>query len=285
MGVESYQDQLSIETPEHVALRLPLAGVGSRFLAVFMDTLIQVVAYILLVVALVLLATNTSVSSHAAPMSARAAAWTTAILIFLHFLAFWGYYALFEGLWRGQTPGKRIFKLRVIKDSGRQITLVEAMARNLLRVADALPVMYLVGIIAILCNKQRQRLGDLMAGTVVVHAEDLGEWGALSDASRTITAGFFVADGAPQAVPHVAQFPAHAIARLTADDLILLDTFFARIPELDVHTKDQIAQRLLRTLCAKMQIPEPADVSPRLLLDAIAYELRNYTGMSSRRFD
>jgi uncharacterized RDD family membrane protein YckC len=284
MGVESYQDQLSIDTPEHVALRLPVAGVGSRFLAVFMDTLIQIVAYLLFIGLVVLLVSSVPNAEQAAEPSQRFMAWTIAILIFLHFLAFWGYYTLFEGLWRGQTPGKRIFKLRVIKDSGRQITMVEAMARNLLRVVDALPSMYLVGIIAVLCNRERKRLGDMVAGTLVVHDEELGDLGGMSDASRTFTSGIFAADSTQaQSEPHAALFPATAIARLSEDDLVMLDTYFARIPDLDVITKNAIAQRLLKTLCAKMQVPEPGDATPRVALDAITWELRNHVGMASRR--
>src|SRR6202453_4051205 len=95
--------------------------------------------------------------------------WFEAAIIFINFCLIWGYFALFEAYWHGQTPGKRAMKLRVIKDSGRQITLFEALARNLLRVVDYLPSLYLVGVITMLCNKRNQRLGDLAAGTIVVH--------------------------------------------------------------------------------------------------------------------
>ena len=85
--------------------------------------------------------------------------WVLAAFIGLNFLLIWGYYTLFEAFWHGQTPGKHIMKLRVIKDSGRQITLFEAMSRNLLRIIDYLPAFYLVGVITMLCTKRHQRLG------------------------------------------------------------------------------------------------------------------------------
>ena len=286
MGVESYQDQLSIDTPEQVSLHLPVAGVGSRFLAILADTLIQTAAYILFWVMVALLlsgvtATNTAAST-AAP-SDRVMAWTVGILIFLHFLAYWGYFTLFEAFWRGQTPGKRLFHLRVIKDSGRQITFVEAMARNLLRIADALPAAYMTGVLCILFSKQRKRLGDMAAGTLVVHCGELAAAGALGGGARSLTAGFFAPDPAgQQPEERSAHFPANAIARLDADYLVLLDTYFARIPELDVATKDLLAQRLLAKLCAKMQVEAPADKSPRTLLDSIAYELRNQAALHPR---
>ena len=82
----------------------------------------------------------------------------------------WGYSALFEAFWNGQTPGKRLFNIRVIKDSGRQITLFEALARNLLRVVDMFPPpVYFVGLVSMLCNRQQKRLGDFVAGTIVIH--------------------------------------------------------------------------------------------------------------------
>ena len=90
-------------------------------------------------------------------------------MIFAGFLLVWGYFSLFEAFWRGQTPGKRAMKLRVIKDAGRQITLFESLARNLLRIVDYFPGLYLTGVITMLCNKRSKRLGDLAAGTLVVH--------------------------------------------------------------------------------------------------------------------
>jgi uncharacterized RDD family membrane protein YckC len=278
MDFVGYQDQLSIDTPEHVSLRLPVAGVGSRFLAIMADTLIQIVVYILFVVAIALLLSD--VHGNGATPSPRVMAWTIAILVFLHFLAYWGYFTLFEGLWHGQTPGKRLFKLRVIKDSGRQIGFVEAMARNLLRIIDVLPGMYLVGILAVLFHPQRKRLGDMVAGSLVVHAEEMAEPSSLSDSSRTFTAGLFVSP-APEAalIEQSTYFPASAIARLGSGDQVLLDRFFARIPDLDVATKETIEERILTTLCAKMEVARPEGPSPRALLDFIACELRNQSAL------
>lgn len=283
MGVVSYQDQLSIETPEQVALSLPVAGIGSRFLAILVDSLIQIAALTLFWVSLALLVSGSS-SVKAAEPTAHEQAWAVAILIFLHFLVFWGYFTLFEGLARGQTPGKRLFKLRVIKDSGRQVTFAEAMARNLLRVVDMLPGMYLTGILAILFNRQRKRLGDMVAGTLVVHTGEDTDAGAMGDGTRTLTIGTtFETMNTGLAEEHRRIFPATAIARLKDDDLVLLDTYFARIPDLDVATKDALAQRLLGMLCRKMEVEQPADTGLRELLDAIAEELRNQVGLQTMR--
>lgn len=276
MSTQSFHDQLSIDTPEQVSLRLPVAGLGSRFLALFADTMIQFVAYAMFILVIVLLASGT----HTQPASAsgRAEVWTAAVLIILHFLLYWGYFALFEGLWHGQTPGKRIFKLRVIKDSGRQITMFESAARNLLRIVDVLPAFYLVAIVSVLVSREKKRLGDMVAGTLVVHQEDTGTT-AETDGTRTFTAGFYEPPAPQVSSAPEPTFPATAIARLSADDLVLLDTFFARIPELDVATKDKMTARMLASLCAKMQVPVPETDSPRTLLEAIGHQLRSQTGL------
>ena len=121
-----------------------------------------------------------------------------------NFLLYWGYFALFEAFWNGQTPGKRLVKIRVIKDSGRHITLFEALARNLVRVVDMIPPnFYLVGLLSMLCNKQQKRLGDFVAGTIVIH-ERTSQQPMLGHTSRSITASLY-----PQPAPESARRAAH----------------------------------------------------------------------------
>jgi uncharacterized RDD family membrane protein YckC len=163
-----YSDQLNIETPEQVELEFSIAGLGSRFVAILIDSVLIAGFYLAVFLVLALVFSSAmAAGGKAGDELDTAGKWVLAAFIFLNFLLVWGYFALFEGLWRGQTPGKRVMKLRVIKDSGRQITFFEALARNLLRFVDYLPGMYLVGVITMLCNKRNKRLGDLAAGTVV----------------------------------------------------------------------------------------------------------------------
>ena len=84
-----------------------------------------------------------------------------------------GYFAMFEAFWNGQTPGKRWTHLRVIKDSGRPINAYDAILRNLLRIVDNLPTLYAIGIVTMLISKENKRVGDYAAGTVVVHEKPL----------------------------------------------------------------------------------------------------------------
>ena len=92
-----------------------------------------------------------------------------ALLILAAFVLYYGYFAVFETMWSGQTPGKRAIGIRVIAASGRPLGAVDAILRNLLRIVDQMPGMYAVGLLAIFLTSRNQRLGDLAAGTVVVH--------------------------------------------------------------------------------------------------------------------
>ena len=155
-------DQLSIDTPELVAIELPLAGIGSRFIALLVDYLIWSAGLVLLII----VAVAVLPAMHA--FNVKSAQWAEAIVIFIVFLFNWGYFTLFEAFWNGRTPGKRVARIRVIQRSGRSIGLLESMARNLVRYVDQLPFFYAVGVITMFVTRQHQRLGDLAAGTLVV---------------------------------------------------------------------------------------------------------------------
>lgn len=271
--------EYGIDTPEQVELRFPLAGLGSRFLAVMLDSVIQTAVTVVIVIIAILV--FSAVGDRALnSMSTTASKWFVALLILSYFLLLWGYYALFEAFRNGQTPGKRVLKIRVIKDSGRQITFFEALARNLLRVIDALPSAYLIGVIAILCTRQNQRLGDLVASTLVVHEPTDDYSGYLGvPTSRTFTSSLYETPAAP--APVASGIPADRMALLTGDDLHLIDSFLARAIALPIETRAALGSRLLDTLCAKMAVPVPMDVPPERTLEAIAYTLRAHGNVYS----
>ena len=268
-------DQLNIETPEQVDLHLPIAGIGSRFLAILTDTILQIVAELLLLLFFILFI-STSQRQFLGEVTGTTAKWLIAAILLFHFLLFWGYFALFEAFWNGQTPGKRLVKIRVIKDSGRQITLFEALARNLLRVVDMFPPnFYLVGLISMLCNKQQKRLGDFVAGTVVIH-ERTSEQPLLGHSSRGITAPAF-AQPQPEFVQPANGFqpPADAIARLRPEDLHVIESFLSRALDFDPSTRAAIAARTARSIFARMDLPLPAEINPERALEAISYAMRS----------
>jgi uncharacterized RDD family membrane protein YckC len=268
-------DQLTIDTPEQVAIRFPVAGIGSRFLALLTDSVVQGIAYAVLFFIFFLILT--SAPRLAGMIVDRAGEkWLIAAILLVVFLLRWGYYTVFEAFWNGQTPGKKLCKLRVIRDSGRQITFFESMTRNLIRAVDSLPGFYAIGIVTMLCNRHSKRLGDFAAGTLVVHerAAEPPLWGG--SASRTITAGAFAATPVPPPVadPNAVDLPADAVARLTADDLNVIDHFFARAIDIDIARRHALAERLAQQMTAKMGIAMPEGVTPERVLESIARILR-----------
>ena len=270
---KGYADQLNIETPEQVDLRLPIAGIGSRFLAILTDSVLQGAAIFLLIFCFVLIFSSSRRIPGGAGPSDSAAKWLVAGIVLFYFLLYWGYYSLFEAFWNGQTPGKRLLKIRVIKDSGRQITLFEALARNLLRVIDMLPSFYLIGVITMLCNKQQKRLGDYGAGTIVVH-ERGDEQPLMSHNSRTFTASLYPQPLEAAREPAGMLLPADGVARLDAGDLNVIDTFFSRALDLDLDKRAEIANRIAERMSVKMQVALPVDVAPERVLESIAHRMR-----------
>jgi uncharacterized RDD family membrane protein YckC len=168
------EETLVIETPERVQLEFALASIGNRFLAVAIDHFIQYLSIFLMAWAFFWIAGfgESNAVDSAEQVFSEMPKWTIAILIIVLFLIFAGYFIVFEWLWNGQTPGKRLLKLRVIRDDGRPLTLWEAIARNLLRICDAVPgfiiPIYSVGLIVIFLSGRDQRVGDIFAGTVVI---------------------------------------------------------------------------------------------------------------------
>jgi uncharacterized RDD family membrane protein YckC len=168
------EETLIIETPERVPLAFALASIGNRFLAVTIDHFIQYFAIFVVAWALLSLADvgNPFAEDNATSFLQNMSKWTLAITIIIIFALFSGYFIFFEWLWNGQTPGKKLLKLRVIREDGRPITLWEAIARNLLRIFDAIPGFFLpiysIGLVSIFKSSRDQRIGDMFAGTVVV---------------------------------------------------------------------------------------------------------------------
>ena len=266
-------DQLSIATPELVAIEFPLAGLGSRFIAVLLDYLLQggTVFILILIFALLLSGSTGSGVAHAGDnLSAK---WTIAILIAIPFLLEWGYFTLFEAFWRGQTPGKRIMRIRVIQQTGRPISLFESMGRNLLRAVDWLPAFYIIGVITMFATRRQQRLGDLIAGTLVVHERPLETPLESIGGSRTFTSAVFKPAAPPP--PRENKLPADAVAMLTLADLQALESYLARRLDFPVETRTLLAGRMAENIARKMNFAIPPGMSQETFLEEAAFALRS----------
>ena len=160
------QRVISIRTPENIELSYALAGPASRAAAYFIDLLVMSVVC--------QLAINLLVAAFAALFSALgldSELWIAAIVGLFAFALYNGYFILLEWLMNGQTPGKRLLHIRVIKQGGYALRFFDTLLRNLLRVIDFLPLFYGVGLTSLLLTRDSQRVGDLVAGTLVVYQE------------------------------------------------------------------------------------------------------------------
>ena len=158
----SYEDRISIATPEGVDLELTLAGVGSRCAARLIDQLIQSAVIVALLVLTGLAAGGFDGGSSGGT------GLVLAVLVSVLFLVQFGYDVLFETLGSGRSPGKRWTGLRVVATDGSPVGFLASAVRNLLRLVDFLPGMYAVAVIAVLVSSRNQRLGDMAANTLVV---------------------------------------------------------------------------------------------------------------------
>jgi uncharacterized RDD family membrane protein YckC len=157
--VTALDNTTEVETPERIRFRYRVAGPVRRSFAYLLDLLIRAV---LLIVVLFVIALATSSNTHDLVDASRG------LILVILFVLEWGYYLAFETLWNGASPGKRAFGLRVVKEGGFPIGFVDSLLRNLLRAADFLPSAYVVGLTVMVADQRFRRLGDRVAGTMVV---------------------------------------------------------------------------------------------------------------------
>ena len=221
--------------------------------------LLQIAVY----VALVLIAAVLAAAGFVANWGKQ---WVIAILIFLIFVVQFGYYGFFEAIWNGQTPGKRWTHLRVMQDSGRPISVYDAVLRNLLRIVDWLPTLYAIGIVAILISREKKRIGDFAAGTVVVHEKPLQGVGSIWAATAPPVSAVQTVNAVPT-------------AQLSLDELQLIETFFERRASLDPEVRRSMARQIAIKLGDRLNVPSEQRPDAEKFLEALAEQRR-----SSARF-
>lgn len=238
----SPEDYLSIDTPENVVFDYEVAGIGSRFLAALVDTLLIIVLQVIVYVTLLLLAIALFGTS---PLDWESSLlmWLFAVFGLIGFAFLWGYYVFFEMIWNGQSPGKRWVGLRVIRTDGTPMTFSESLIRNLVRMIDFLPSYYGVGMVTMFINEQARRLGDLAAGTLVVHDRATVTLESLAP-SPTSPAPI-------RTIPDVgADLP---IERLTSQDIQMAEDFLRRQHQLS--DPSAVASRIAKALLERMEVP------------------------------
>ncbi len=237
-----------VETPEHVDVRFELAGVGSRVAAGLLDLVLLFLGLLLLVLVQFAIAGG--------PDDSQLHGWLAALLILIAFLFVWGYFALFEALNGGRTPGKQALGIRVVMDTGRPLTPPAAVVRNLVRMVDCyFPVPVAPALLSIFLHPSNKRPGDMAAGTIVVRDRPtdwiLGASTSAAQAEEPIEAG------PPE---------------LSEDEFKLLDRFLGRLNELTAEVQVRITTELVRRFAPR--IPRRSGDAHSYLVAVFAEEQR-----------
>jgi uncharacterized RDD family membrane protein YckC len=231
---EKVQDYDLIETPENVELQRRLAGIGSRFIAGFLDNLLIALIYIVLFILLLAVGINL----RDVGISGIAQIWLFTFIILIAFAIYWGYFVLFEMWTNGQSPGKKYVKIRVVQVEGGGISFTSIAIRNLLRVVDAIGFYAVAGIVMFV-TKKIQRLGDLAAGTVVI-SEELPNYSARYDQKKQILDNEAITSAALEATG------------LKPEEYRLLHNYWLRRKELNIEARRQLLPQLIRPILNRM---------------------------------
>src|SRR4051812_6515924 len=251
-------DRYTIDTPENIEFAYDIAGIGSRFLAAMIDTLLIGVAetIVILIVGL----TSSALGLHATDSL------LAALGSLLAFAILWGYYIAFELLWNGQSPGKRVIGLRVVREGGRPITFVGSAIRNLIRIVDFLPALYGIGVVVMFVDRRSRRLGDLAAGTLVVKERRNITLASLTAGAVAPFAALAPGEALPQ--PTLAN-----IGLLNDQDYNLVQEFLSRRSELGREARARLGVQLAGSIQVRLGLPQGGDAERFLQYVAGEYQL------------
>ena len=250
----SFFNTVTIRTPESVELEFVLAGVGSRAVALTLDYLCLgsgllglAVIYSFLLVRLLAMDSVLSIPSETVQL------WVTAIAAVLAFTLYIGYFALFETWWYGQTPGKRYAKIRVIRDDGQPERLPQATLRSLLRPIDDI---LFIGFFCILLSKTEKRVGDWLAGTLVVQNDAIAS-GEIQVPERSQAIGTDL-------------LALVDITDLSPDDCATVREFLQRRSAMSPKAKILVSDQLARRFKAQLRLETlPTEMTTETFLEAL----------------
>ncbi len=249
-------NRITFQTPESVELEFTLAGIGNRALALLIDY--TVLTLTLLVFFLTWTVFSTQLFNFFEDLITNAqnlGLWLIAIFFLIAFAIYIGYFVFFETLWFGQTPGKRITKIRVVRDDGRLIGLQQATLRALLRPFDEI---LFIGAFLIMLGRREKRLGDLAAGTIVIQAQ------THSAASRILT----ISEQAK--VLHQQLIEIADLSPLLPDDFAIIREYLQRRGAMSPKARALLALKLaqqVQTIINLEKLPEA--VTSDIFLEAI----------------
>ncbi|EFO81123.1 RDD domain-containing protein [Oscillochloris trichoides DG-6] len=245
-------DRYLVETPEIVDLAYDVAGLGSRCLAAAIDTLL-LLTFLGTLGATIFITLGQVIPANAGDL-------VLALWSIISFASMWGYYMLFEVIWAGQTPGKRLLGLRTVREGGRPITAATSAIRNLIRIVDFLPFGYGLGALVMFADPRSRRLGDLAAGTLVVRE------------GATVTLDQLTTQVEPLVLPPPApDLPALAnVQILTPDEYGVAQEFLRRRRRLGFQARERMAAQLAQHLQQRLALE--ATLPPETLIEQVVRE-------------
>jgi len=253
--------EIRLRTPESVELEFPLAGIGSRAYALLVDyTLIAIAMVAVMLVGLLFsFQTLAYASQDTLGFTPSLAKWILPIVLLGLFTIFVGYFVFFETLWQGQTPGKRMAQIRVIREDGRPIGLPQATLRALLRVFDDI-LLGLVGFLFIVQGRQEKRLGDWVAGTVVIQ-----ELRVRNKKDTIIIPDELKANQVADVMLETANFNL-----VTPDDFAVIREYLNRRSRFSVKAWETVSLRLAQQLKARLDLEGlPFNMTANLFLEGV----------------
>lgn len=239
---------ISVRTPESIAFSYELAGLGSRFLALTIDLALQILILIGIGWAFYLMGSGGSSKSSDAMPDKFVQSLVIAIISAIIFLVFFGYFIAFEAFWNGQTPGKKLLGIRVVRDGGYPIDLAGSFIRNLVRIGEFALGFYALSAVVSLLSPENKRLGDMAAGTIVVRDARV----------QSLTAILEQAEDAPD----------RRIAMLNDEEHALIARFIARRKDMAANYRrtlaSQIADRVRKRVSSDLQRLDDEELLERL---------------------
>jgi uncharacterized RDD family membrane protein YckC len=245
----------TFETPEDVHLRFDLAGPGSRMAAALVDyTLIGTVMLAMVAVLIAAGALSIKLKDLFDPEKlAEANGFVLAAIIAAASTLHTAYFVATEWMLSGQSLGKRLLGLRVVRDGGYALSFTASLIRNIARVVDILPSAYLIGLMSIAFSKDRKRLGDFIAGTIVVRHQQ-----------ETAPEPRFVGERYAALTDRRFSFTKDQIEELDAQSMLLLDGYYGRIEALELEAARSLRRTIAEGLASRMRIDLSSSDDPTL---------------------
>lgn len=259
-------DAVHFETPENIELSYSVAGLGTRFMAWFVDNVLMVIAMFLLLIVLAIggivtdgLFTSIEDGLADAEDGPQATVYLMGLFVMVWGLGSFFYFGIFELCMRGQTPGKRMSNIRVVKSDGFSLDAVSIFVRNIFRVLDHLPVLWIVP----LASASGFRFGDMVAGTIVIQDEE-----ATLGTVREKLSGRSAAESQFRFAPSTLQ-------KLRPSDFTAVEQLFERWQELPVPRRHTLRDQIVEGLTRRLELDVPAETDRvRFLEDLLAAEYR-----------